>query len=168
MTSQTRLQQSKQVQAEIDRIKAAKENIQAEIIEKGVPVPEGTHIEGLAGLIRAIPGADYNAEYPVGRIVLFYDNEDHSNYLGFTWERCLAGKFPVGVNPSEAEFAAIGQQGGEKTHALTVSEAPPLHERGIAGVNGNNDQIEKYDGASGQPHNNLPPYEVIAPWRRIE
>ena len=65
------------------------------------------------------------------------------------------------------EFASIGQQGGEKTHALTVAEAPPLHERNlIASSGGSNGRIEKYDGANGQPHNNLPPYETVSFWRR--
>lgn len=116
-----------------------------------------------------IPGINlkevYDAVYPVNSIKMWYDNEDHSTFLGFKWERALIGRAPVGINPSEAEFAAIGQQGGEKTHALTTSEVPGLSQDGVAALDGSNDRVTGYSG-SGQPHNNLPPYEVIAPWRR--
>lgn len=28
-----------------------------------------------------------NLVCPVGKVEIFYDNDDHSNYLGFTWKR---------------------------------------------------------------------------------
>ena len=110
--------------------------------------------------------ADYNAIYPINSIKIWYDNEDHSAFLGFTWERCLVGRFPVGINPSEGEFASIGQQGGEKTHAITPAEAPTFNTRGHAAIaSDNNQRVTGYSG-NGQPHNNLPPYEVVSFWRR--
>ncbi|MFR8011274.1 MAG: phage baseplate protein [Clostridia bacterium] len=113
------------------------------------------------------PTQIYEALYPVGSIKMWYDNADHSTFLGFKWERCLAGRAPVGINPSEAEFASIGQTGGEKTHALTTAEIPPYSSHGFSAVESSrNPRIESFNG-NGQPHNNLQPYEVIAPWRRI-
>lgn len=113
------------------------------------------------------PAQIYDALYPVGSIKLWYDNADHSTFLGMTWERCPAGRAPVGINPSEAEFASIGQTGGEKTHALTTAEIPPYSSQGFSSVESSrNPRIESFNG-NGQPHNNLQPYEVIAPWRRI-
>ena len=43
------------IQAEIDRINNAKNEIAEAISEKGVPVAEGTSIDNLPGLIRSIP-----------------------------------------------------------------------------------------------------------------
>ena len=63
-------------------------------------------------------------EYPVGRIVMFYDNADHSNYLGYTWIRTCVGRVPVGYDTTQTEFNTIGKTGGEKTHKLNISELP--------------------------------------------
>ena len=105
--------------------------------------------------------------YPVNSIKMWYDNEDHSNFLGMTWERCLVGRFPVGIDPTQGEFESIGQQGGEKTHTLTTSEVPTLHERNLIASNGgSNGRIDGYNENSAQPHNNLPPYETVSFWRR--
>lgn len=112
-------------------------------------------------------GADYGAIYPVNSIKLWYDNDDHSTFLGFTWARCLVGRFPVGINPSEGEFASIGQQGGEKAHALTPAEAPTYSSRGFSAVQSSSNPRMEYFNGNGQPHNNLPPYEVVGFWRRI-
>lgn len=67
-----------------------------------------------------------NDIYPVGRVVMFYDNLDHSNYLGLNWQRCLVGKMPVGVNSSDSDFDSIGATGGEKAHTLTKTEQPHI------------------------------------------
>lgn len=104
--------------------------------------------------------------YPVGSVKIWYDGEDHSAYLGFTWERALAGRFPVGMAPDEPEFAATGQQGGEKTHALSASEIPPEKTGQYIISGGLKDwNVQGHEGL-GQPHNNLPPYEVVSFWRR--
>ena len=46
------------IQTELDRINAAKNDIVSAITEKGVSVPNGTKIDGIAALIAAIAGGD--------------------------------------------------------------------------------------------------------------
>lgn len=60
--------------------------------------------------------------YPIGMSVIFHDNEDHSNFLGLTWERDLVGLTPIGYNPNDEEFNEIGKILGEKTHTMTIDE----------------------------------------------
>ena len=136
--------------------------------------------------IKDVINSMWDQEYPIGRIVIFYDLEDHSDYLGFTWQRCLVGKFAVGYDSNDSDFNTIGKTGGEKEHTLTLNQIPEHnHElygtsstsasgtRRISTLNAtfsqmgqiSNDCMEGVGG--GQPHNNLPPYEVIAYWRRI-
>ena len=57
-----------------------------------------------------------NEMYPVGKVEMFYDIEDHSNYLGRQWERCSIGRFPVGYSEIDKDFNSAGKQGGNKTH----------------------------------------------------
>ena len=57
-----------------------------------------------------------NLLLPIGKTEIFYDNEDHSNYMGFTWERTSIGKAPVGIDTSDTDFNTIGKTGGNKTH----------------------------------------------------
>ena len=125
-------------------------------------------------------------EYPVGRIVMFYDNTDHSNYLGYTWTRVCSGRVPVGYDTTQTEFNTIGKTGGEKTHKLNINEMPSHNHTSSAFiyVNGNTEisgvqpgsaftpagfgrsqTTLNYSGGS-QAHNNLQPYEVISFWRR--
>ena len=55
------------VQTEITRIEAAKDDIISAIIEKGVEVPDGSKLEVMAGLIRAIvTGGGFSIELPSG------------------------------------------------------------------------------------------------------
>lgn len=128
-----------------------------------------------------------NAMYPIGKVEIFYDNEDHSNYLGFTWVRTSVGKTPVGIDTTQDEFNTIGKTGGEKTHTLTIAEMPEHDHQSVnyaAGYGNNMVNVEsgfvtllagvnasvhlKAVEATGgnQPHNNMPPYEVMALWRR--
>ncbi|MDD7756076.1 MAG: hypothetical protein PUJ51_16435 [Clostridiales bacterium] len=138
------------------------------------------HIEdGIADL--------YNAIFPVGQIVIKGDNEDYSNWLGFTWERTAVGKVLVGIDSTDTDFNEIGKTGGEKTHTLTINEMPS-HQHSTVDIcsysGGNVDQKTGYgyeeiklnkssygnsvsSTGGGQSHNNLQPYQVVAYWKRI-
>lgn len=135
-----------------------------------------------------------NLFFPVNKIVIFNDNDDHSDYLGFTWERIAIGKTLVGIDSSDTDFDTIGKTGGEKTHTNTIQEMPRHNHayeditgksslNGNLGRNGNNqntaylgvtNSIELYSQAEyrmtytggSQPHNNLQPYQVVAYWQR--
>lgn len=106
--------------------------------------------------------------YPVGRIVAFNDNDDHSAYLGFTWERYAKGRTLVGIADGDSDFGTIGNEIGEKTHILTPDEAPPIaSEPKPMGV----DQSAKiadpsYTGNAATGHNNIQPSKVVAFWVR--
>lgn len=137
------------------------------------------HIEdGIAGL--------YNAIFPIGQIVIKGDNEDYSNWLGFTWERTAVGKVLVGIDSTDTDFNNIGKTGGEKTHLLTISEMPK-HKHLLYTAAGGTINFDAYTskdngsngetantgwgtetGASGggSAHNNLQPYQVVAYWKR--
>lgn len=126
-----------------------------------------------------------NLIMPVGTIRAFYDNDDHSKFLNFEWERIATGKTLVGINSNDTDFNLIGKQGGEKTHTLTVAEMPSHNHRlkyadqGQGGTTylpyGATINTELGDDPSAvtmaggnQPHNNLQPYLVVAYWRRVK
>lgn len=62
--------------------------------------------------------------YPIGSIKITTENTNPSTYLGGTWIAWGAGRVPVGVDASDADFATAGQEGGEKTHTLNSTEIP--------------------------------------------
>ena len=149
----------------------------------------------------------FEAIFPIGRGFIDFTDTDYSNYLGFTWERELVGLTPVGLNTTDSDFDTIGKTGGEKIHALTVSEIPShshtntvsdsgththntwgtyqiAHASGsvrstVTGsadegrsnptdLNGNHTHtITINNTGGGQAHNNMPPYKVVAYWKRI-
>lgn len=123
-----------------------------------------------------------NLVCPVGKVEIFFDNSDHSNYLGFTWERTAIGKAIVGIDSSDTDFNTIGKVGGEKTHTLTIDEMPRHNHNIRAGEEGtevynefgpiNTSNKNKYQILSlytggTQSHNNLQPYQIFAIWKRI-
>lgn len=117
-----------------------------------------------------------NLIYPIGRGFIDFTNTDYSNYLGFTWERELIGKVPVGIDSNDTDFNTIGKTGGEKTHILTVNEMPANNIETTNGGSAADGYIFRggYNsngtfnfGGQTQPHNNLQPYEVVAFWKRV-
>ena len=126
----------------------------------------------------------YNLIYPIGSIIIKSDNKDYSNYLGFTWERTLLGRVPVGIDSDDTDFNTIGKTGGEKTHQLTVDELPEFKPTALVdtqtgsvtgsaivyhpvtdGIWYSGDMFQTIGG--NQPHNNLQPYQVVAFWKRM-
>lgn len=138
-----------------------------------------TKIDDLSTLVNSFA----NLFFPINKIVIFNDNDDHSNYLGFTWERIATGKTLVGIDSSDTDFDTIGKTGGAKTHTITIDEMPEhTHQfeyttvTGTAGYNtlradsqvysGNIQIGNTYPAGGGQPHNNVQPYQVVAYWLR--
>ena len=124
----------------------------------------------------------FNLIFPIGKVEVFFDNEDHSNYMGFTWERTAVGKVLVGYDPSDTDFNAIGKTGGEKEHTLTIDEMPSHNHNAYLSGGSLASAAGRllFETAAGQefynsikstggdkPHNNLQPYEVVAYWKRI-
>lgn len=124
--------------------------------------------------------------YPIGSI---YTNAavstNPATLLGFgTWTAFGTGRVLVGVDSGQAEFDALGETGGAKTHTLITAEMPShTHEKsggGAAvvgtGANGSmaaggaittptgNEGIANTGG--GGAHNNLQPYITVYMWRR--
>lgn len=118
--------------------------------------------------------------FPINKVEVFFDDLDHSDFLGYKWEIVSQGKFPVGLDTSDTDFNTIGKTGGEKTHTLTITEMPShKHNMRYGATAGGNGSGYVYSGTEGtgsaamdttggnQPHNNVPPYIVMAFWRRI-
>lgn len=98
------------VTQEINRLSYSKNEIRQSIINKGINIPEEEKIDTYSTYIDKIVTLQESLGtiYPVGIIVPFYDNEDRSSWLGFTWERCLQSRFPVGVSGGDSDFGTVG------------------------------------------------------------
>ena len=115
-----------------------------------------------------------NLVYPIGRGFIDFTDTNYSNYLGFTWERELVGLTPVGYDADDTDFNTIGATGGEKTHTLIIDEMPTgVWTSGgqTGGINtffdvGTSYVIQTNGTNINQPHNNMPPYKVVAYWKR--
>lgn len=90
----------------------------------------------------------------------------------------LRGRFIVGYNASDNDYKTYGYVGGEKKHSLTINEMPAhSHQYEIYGFGGSDrnrwsgknnhdsDTKDKFTSSStggGSPHENRPPYYVLA------
>lgn len=69
---------------------------------------------------------------PIGKIEIFFDNGDYSNYMGFKWQRVAQGMNLVGVgtgtdkNSNIKEFLE-GNNDGEYSHNLLKEELPKVN-----------------------------------------
>lgn len=131
-----------------------------------------------------------NKLYPIGKTELFLDNEDHSNYMGFTWQLDAVGKAIVGLDTSDTDFNAIGKTGGSKylqqhNHKQIANETylrqtkfqnidanyglsngGAYSDRIVGGTNNGVTGVSTEDTGSGNS-GNLQPYKVFAIWVRI-
>lgn len=93
-----------------------------------------------------------NELFPIGKTEIFYDSNDHSNYLGFTWERTALDRFIKGYSPSANTITSTG---GEKTHTLTIDEIPSHNHFGTSAITANNKNrlvLLGEDGAVGRTY----------------
>ena len=98
-------------------------------------------------------------QYPVGKTEIFYDDLDHTNYLGFTWEKYAAGRCLVGKDANDSDFDTIGETGGSKTHSHSYRGITTTDQVSGAGVIGT--QNNTTDSSS------LQPYIVVNIWKRV-
>lgn len=131
-----------------------------------------------------------NLIYPIGRGFIDFTDTDYSNYLGFTWERELVGLTPIGLDTAQTEFNEIGKTGGncEHNHTLNgtgyakISLTP--YNSVVADIVSQNSSYNRYIemtktdsagvtdtatnllGTTGTT-SNLPPYQVVAYWKRV-
>lgn len=120
----------------------------------------------------------YNLIVPVGSVLCFTnDTNPNDIYDGTTWEK-IEGKFLLG---SSSDYV-LGSTGGEAEHTLTVAElaqhSHPLYKSNPGSSSTATmvvDQSTTKTGwtsvgtgnqGSSQPHNNMPPYEVVNYWKR--
>ena len=129
--------------------------------------------------------------YPIGSIYMNASNSANpASLLGFgTWSSFGAGRVLTGLDSSQSEFNAIGETGGAKTaaHTLTTAEMP-AHQHGTSwgelhgnkyGTQGssqvgsastdydNNEFLsESIGGGGSHSHSTLQPYIVVYMWKR--
>lgn len=125
---------------------------------------------------------------PIGRTVIFYDAEDHSNYLGFKWEMVCIGKTPVGIDSNDTDFNTIGKTGGSKytekhAHGMYTSRGGGKQPFVLSNGGGSIKEGYWHDAPTSNAYTgsqvmtdtfgtgksgNLQPYEVVAYWKRVE
>ena len=125
-----------------------------------------------------------NVIYPVGSIYMsatMSTVEQVQTALGGTWVVWGAGRVPVGVDASDADFDTVEETGGEKTHTLTIEEMPSHNHTIAPRANYNGPRPEGHTTAwekskeasqntsntgGGQAHNNLQPYITCYMYKR--
>lgn len=82
---------------------------------------------GLQVDVSGITQSIINLAFPVGAYVSWENDNLNPNTM-FNWQQWveLQGVVLVGRQPSQAQFATTGQQGGEVAHQLVANECPPL------------------------------------------
>lgn len=117
--------------------------------------------------------------YPVGSIVIRYDNTSPASLYGGSWTR-LSGTFLYATGSG----GTIGATGGSSTHTLTVAQMPSHTHGQLVSANpgtGNSKRLDyvadgngyfydqgisTYPTGGGQAHNNNPYFTNVAVWRR--
>ena len=129
--------------------------------------------------------------YPIGSVIIKDDDIDYSNYLGFTWEKSFIGKFLVGVDENDNDevnlsFKYVGRTGGSKytekhSHGQYIDNLGTKTPYALADGGGQS-VSGRYLGGSYSSYSgpqvlttefgtgnagNLPPYQVVAYWKRV-
>lgn len=127
--------------------------------------------------------------YPIGSIYMNATNSANpASLLGFgTWTSFGTGRVLVGLDSTQSEFNSIGETGGAKTsaHTLTIAEMPShTHRqtqypgysvtasnvdqapRGVVGDAYGNTHIENTGGGGSHSHSTLQPYITVYMWKR--
>lgn len=74
-------------------------------------------------LVRGITLNDiFNAVYPVGTIFASVQNVNPGTLFGGTWVAWGAGRVPVGVDTSDANFNTVEKTGGANTHTHPLDD----------------------------------------------
>lgn len=122
---------------------------------------------------------DYICPYPVGAIYeSVSDATPDVTWPDTTWDALGPGRVLVGIDATDTDFDTPEEEGGEKTHTLTVDEIP-AHTHSIYSYPGNaqagagGGHTTTYGAANtgsiggGGAHNNLQPYLVVYRWVRL-
>lgn len=133
----------------------------------------------MKGLNEDFIGSILSQIYPIGRGFIDFTDTDYSNYLGFTWERELVGMFPIGYDANDEDLNEIGKTGGEAMHTLTIAEMPKhnhvytvqnqemyANQYAMSVSTKGNGWLPVSDAGGNEAHNNMPPYQVVAYWKR--
>jgi hypothetical protein len=148
-------------------------------VASGVPV----HARGGLTLQHVLRGAQWEVgDRKFGHIVVAdYDattgvGVPGSPAWGWGVDPLLIGRVAVGQDVNNPAFAAIGQQGGEEKHTLTIPEMPAhshttnanqrtatiQYDRGSTGGSPQPGSATVDSTGGSQGHNNLQPYTVLA------
>jgi hypothetical protein len=82
----------------------------------------GTTVRGL----EFFPSTTSSSQaFPIGSCFIGFVATNPATLLGYgTWTLASVGRFMVGIDPSDTNFATLGQTGGESAHTLTDPETP--------------------------------------------
>jgi hypothetical protein len=150
------------------------------------PIADGQFIKRVGDVLVGVspPGGGGEA-FPVGSVFITVVVTNPATLLGYgTWVAFGSGRVLVGIDLAQAEFDAVEETGGAKTHTLTEAELPShahaqrRHATATGALSGiitapdtsssNPQNLGPVTGTTGggQAHNNLPPYIVVYMWKR--
>ena len=147
----------------------------------------GINIEsftGEDGKLSYVPSIDktwlLDAFYPVGSIYQSVNSTSPETLFGGgTWERiedkfllAAGGTYAAGSTGGEASVSLTAAQNGPHTHAAYYADSAGSKGFGYSYTNKGEQSNASTDSSgivssgSGQPHNNMPPYQAVYVWQR--
>lgn len=159
----------------------------------GVPkIPPHTHngIDNLKIPAANITGLTIFQAFPIGGVYINVTNVNPATELGYgTWIALGSGQMLVGYASGDPDFGTIGATGGVKTVTLTTLQIPShahTYSGSMPGISTQNNggtstgttgaSTQTYAGVSlftntnltggNASHTNLPPFNVVAFWKR--